>query len=277
MNAAMRARRFSASSARSTRPALGAGAPGRRPRRRSRIAQRLGAAGARRRGCWRRAASARRGAGDFLEPTLRALLPDPSHLTTWTRAVARLAGAVRGGEPIAVFGDYDVDGATSVGAAGALLPRRRRRHRRLHPGPHEEGYGPNAPALRGCRREGARVVVTRRLRHHRLRAAGRSRARPGSTSSWSTTTWPRPRCRGAARWSIPNRLDETSPHTQLAAVGVAFLLVVGVNRALARGRLVRRAAAGAGPAAAGSTSWRWARSATWCRSPASTARWCARA
>src|SRR5262249_19148856 len=56
---------------------------------------------------------------DFLEPTLRKFLPDPSHLKDMDVAVARLVRAVREGEKIVVFGDYDVDGATS----SALLTR----------------------------------------------------------------------------------------------------------------------------------------------------------
>src|SRR5689334_6176170 len=53
-------------------------------------------------------------AESFLEPRLRDLLPDPSHLKDMDAAVARLVAAIRAGEPVAVFGDYDVDGATSA-------------------------------------------------------------------------------------------------------------------------------------------------------------------
>src|SRR3712207_2596174 len=86
-------------------------------------------------------------APSFLAPPLRGQLPDPSHLRDMTPAVARLVRAIRDGESIVVFGDYDVDGATSaalllrffaaVGArASVYVPDRLR-----------EGYGPNAPAL----------------------------------------------------------------------------------------------------------------------------------
>jgi single-stranded-DNA-specific exonuclease len=96
----------------------------------------------------------------FLAPRLRDQLPDPSHLRDMDRAVARLLRAVHDGEPIVVFGDYDVDGATSaalllrffaaVGAhASVYVPDRMR-----------EGYGPNAPALLRLKAEGAAVVVT---------------------------------------------------------------------------------------------------------------------
>jgi len=87
------------------------------------------------------------GVPDFLEPTLRRFLPDPLHLKDMDVAVARLVRAVQAGERIVVFGDYDVDGATSSalllrffrsvgGNIGVYIPDRRK-----------EGYGPNAPAL----------------------------------------------------------------------------------------------------------------------------------
>ncbi|MFN7611904.1 MAG: single-stranded-DNA-specific exonuclease RecJ, partial [Alphaproteobacteria bacterium] len=54
------------------------------------------------------------GVAEFLNPTLRALLPDPSHLRDMEKAVARLVRAIEQRETVAIFGDYDVDGATSV-------------------------------------------------------------------------------------------------------------------------------------------------------------------
>src|SRR3984957_48666 len=97
---------------------------------------------------------------DFLDPTLRKFLPDPSHLKDMDAAVARLVRAVRAGERIVVFGGYDAEGPTSSalllrffravgGNIGVYIPDRRR-----------EGYGPNAPALLKLRQEGAAVVVT---------------------------------------------------------------------------------------------------------------------
>ena len=60
-------------------------------------------------------------AADFLEPTLRALLPDPSVLMDMDRTALRLADAVRRGETVAVFGDYDVDGACSAAIMASML------------------------------------------------------------------------------------------------------------------------------------------------------------
>ncbi|MBX9698007.1 MAG: DHH family phosphoesterase, partial [Acetobacteraceae bacterium] len=98
-------------------------------------------------------------APDFLEPTLRALLPDPSTLADMDAAAARLADAVRRGETVAVFGDYDVDGACS----GALMVRALRALgcQVTHYVPHRltEGYGPNTAAMRELCARGATLIV----------------------------------------------------------------------------------------------------------------------
>ncbi len=65
-------------------------------------------------------------AAQYLDPTLRELMPDPSSLQDMDAAVARLAQAIEWGEKIAVFGDYDVDGACSgAGRDGVHQSRRR--------------------------------------------------------------------------------------------------------------------------------------------------------
>ncbi len=170
-------------------------------------------------------------AADFLNPTLRAWLPDPGHLIDMDKAVARLVAAVSAGERIAVFGDYDVDGATSaaflcrflaaVGAeATVYIPDRRR-----------EGYGPKAPALLRLRERGAALLITVDCgtnAHAALAAA----AGAGLDVIVVDHHVPGPSLPPAVAVINPNRLDESSPHGQLAAVGVAFLLGVAVNRGL---------------------------------------------
>lgn len=167
----------------------------------------------------------------YLNPTLRALLPDPSELPDMDVAVARVAQAIRRGEPVAVFGDYDVDGATSAAllqrffrAAGVEL-------RVYIPDRLREGYGPNAPALRGLAADGIRLVVTvdcGTLAHAALAEA----AEAGLDVVVLDHHLAEPALPKAAAVVNPNRIDRPSPYRQLAAVGVVFLLAVGVNRAL---------------------------------------------
>ena len=83
----------------------------------------------------------------FLDPTLRALLPDPSVLIDMDVAADRLAHAVQHGETVGVFGDYDVDGACSAALMVTLLRAAWLRGADHVPDRMMEGYGPNGPAL----------------------------------------------------------------------------------------------------------------------------------
>jgi single-stranded-DNA-specific exonuclease len=170
-------------------------------------------------------------AAGFLNPTLRDLLPDPFHLRDMKVAADRLADAVMGGQPIGIFGDYDVDGATS----SALLSRFFQAvggSVMVHiPDRMAEGYGPNAPALLAMRAKGAGVVVTVDCG---VTAFGplEQAAEAGLdviVVDHHAAEVALPRAFAVVN---PNRLDDDSPHGHLAAVGVAFLLVVAVLRRL---------------------------------------------
>jgi single-stranded-DNA-specific exonuclease len=168
---------------------------------------------------------------DFLEPTLRRFLPDPGHLKDMDAAVERLVRAVRDGERIVVFGDYDVDGATSSalllrffravgGNIGVYIPDRRK-----------EGYGPNTAALLKLKAEGAAVVVTVDCGVTAFEPLAEAR-RAGLDTIVVDHHMAEMALPDAVAVVDPNRLDDSSPHKQMAAVGVAFLLAIGVNRAL---------------------------------------------
>jgi single-stranded-DNA-specific exonuclease len=170
-------------------------------------------------------------AEDYLNPTLRAALPDPSHLRDMDKAVERLVRAIGAGEGIAVFGDYDVDGATS----SALL-RRFFRACGVEPIVYipdrlKEGYGPNGAAMRALAAQGARIVITVDCgvtAHEPLEVA----ADAGLDVIVVDHHVAEPKLPQALAVINPNRLDETSPHGNLAAVGVTYLLVIALNRAL---------------------------------------------
>ena len=130
----------------------------------------------------------------FLAPTLRALLPDPGVLADMAPASARLAKAVRAGETVAVFGDYDVDGACSGALAALVLGELGCPILSYVPDRLAEGYGPNLPALRGLIARGARLLLCVDCGHLRATRVRRNSRAPASTSSCSTTT-PRRRCR----------------------------------------------------------------------------------
>lgn len=167
----------------------------------------------------------------FLKPTLRDQLPDPSHLLDLDNAVARLETAIRGRETVAVFSDYDVDGATSA----ALLQRFFRAIGQdltvYIPDRLSEGYGPNGPALQRLRDAGVSLVVTLDCGTTAFEALETAAAAGLEVLvvDHHAADSRLPRAQAVVN---PNRLDETSPHGHLAAIGVTFLLVVGLNRTL---------------------------------------------
>jgi single-stranded-DNA-specific exonuclease len=170
---------------------------------------------------------------DFLDPTVRAALPDPSHLEDMDAAATRLADAIEAGEAIAVFGDYDVDGATSAALLQHYLRAVGHQARIYVPDRLREGYGPNAEALLRLHADGAALVVTVDCgitAHAPLAAA----AEAGLDVIVIDHHVAEPALPPAVAVVNPNRLDDASPHKQLAAVGVAFLLVVALNRELRR-------------------------------------------
>ncbi|WP_158745071.1 single-stranded-DNA-specific exonuclease RecJ, partial [Acidisphaera sp. L21] len=172
------------------------------------------------------------GVADFLTPTLRALLPDPSVLLDMDAAASRLAHAVQHGETVGVFGDYDVDGACSS-AVMALLLRGLGCPVLTHvPDRMREGYGPNAPALLALAGKGATLVVCVDCGT----AAGETLAVLAGRADvlvldHHKAEGPPPAVLATVN---PNRLDDTSGLRGLCAAGVAFLAAIATLRTLRR-------------------------------------------
>lgn len=171
----------------------------------------------------------------FLKPTLRATLPDPSLLADMDVAAERLASAVAAGQRVAVFADYDVDGATSAALLSRFFAALGRSVRIYVPDRLNEGYGPSSAAMRQLRDEGAAVVVTvdcGTTSHDALAAAAEVGLDVIVVDHHKAEATLPP----ALAVVNPNRPDDESGQGHLAAVGVTFMLVVAVNRALrARG------------------------------------------
>lgn len=181
---------------------------------------------------------ARRGVGldaveRFLDPTLKAELPDPSVLKDMDAAAARLADAVEGGRAVGLFADYDVDGATSA----ALMTRYLRAvgsEAIVHiPDRIDEGYGPNLPALQGLAARGAGVVACLDCGILAVDTLGEARA-AGLDVMVIDHHLAGPGLPAAVAVVNPNRLDEDGALGQLAACGVTFLVLVALNRELRR-------------------------------------------
>ena len=170
----------------------------------------------------------------YLNPSLRDDLPDPARFRDVETAAGRLADAVQAGEPVAVFGDYDVDGGTSAALLHRVLGRLGVPARIYIPDRCSEGYGPKPEALRTLRDEGHRLVVCvdcGTTAFDPLDAA----AEMGLEVLVVDHHTAEPRLPTASAVVNPNRIDETGAHGQMAAVGVTFLLLIALNRTL-RGR-----------------------------------------
>ncbi|MCH2546461.1 MAG: single-stranded-DNA-specific exonuclease RecJ [Alphaproteobacteria bacterium] len=171
-------------------------------------------------------------AEDFLAPTLRNLLPDPSHLLDMDKAAERLAIAIANNETIAIFGDYDVDGATSAALLFRYLRATGVRNILIHiPDRIIEGYGPNSAAMQDLKARGASLVIT-------VDCGAVSFAPLADAAHIGLDVIVMDHHIGdvqlpqAVAVVNPNRFDETSEHKHMAAVGVCFLFVVATNRVL---------------------------------------------
>jgi single-stranded-DNA-specific exonuclease len=170
------------------------------------------------------------GVQDYLEPSLRKLLPDPLCLMDMETAAERIAGAVRRGEPIAVLGDYDVDGA----CASAMLHdffRACGTPTQIHiPDRIFEGYGPNCVAVRKLKEAGAKLLITvdcGTVSHGPLGEATKIGIDPIVLDHHiAQEILPN------AIVVNPNRQDDLSGLGYLCAAGVVFLTLIAVRRKL---------------------------------------------
>jgi single-stranded-DNA-specific exonuclease len=167
----------------------------------------------------------------YLAPSLRTWLPDPAKFADMDMAAERLARAIRAGEGIALFGDYDVDGATSVALMSRFLRALGANPQIYIPDRLREGYGPTAPAMRRLGEEGAKVVLTLDCGTGQHTALASARAF-GLDVIVVDHHLAEPALPPAAAIVNPHRLDRAGPAPELAAVGLAFLLSVAVNRRL---------------------------------------------
>ena len=169
----------------------------------------------------------------YLDPTVRRLLPDPHVLTAMEAAAGRIADAIAREESVAIFGDYDVDGATS-----AALLARYLRSCGLDPIVHIpdrifEGYGPNVAAIRSFVERGATLLVTVDCGSTSLEALAEAKTL-GLDAVVIDHHQADEELPPAVAIVNPNRADDLSGLGHLAAVGLVFLTLVAVSRQLRR-------------------------------------------
>ena len=167
-------------------------------------------------------------------PTLRDFLPDPSIFADMDKGASRLADAVEAGETIAIFGDYDVDGATSAALLTLLLRRLGIDPMIYIPDRLMEGYGPSGKALVDLKDKGASLAITVDCGAQAFDALAEAAA-----AGLDVIVCDHHQCSTLLPVTVaminPNRLDESvdgASHGHLAAVGMAFLLGVALLREL---------------------------------------------
>jgi single-stranded-DNA-specific exonuclease len=168
----------------------------------------------------------------FLDPTLRAMLPDPSCLTDMDVAAERLADAVTRGESVGVFGDYDVDGACAAALMTSVLRGLGCQVFTHVPDRMLEGYGPNSAALRGLAERGAGLIVCVDCgtAAHEAFAPLHNLA-DLIVFDHHKSEGPPPLIAATVN---PNRLDCTSGLHAICATGVAFIACIALLRTLRR-------------------------------------------
>jgi single-stranded-DNA-specific exonuclease len=169
----------------------------------------------------------------FLDPSIKALMPDPSTLRDMDKAAARLADAIEAHAPVAVFGDYDVDGASSSALLARYLAHHGTPARIYIPDRIFEGYGPNAAAIETLIKEGAKLIVTvdcGTTSFEPLAVAKRMKTDVVVIDHHQAdATLP-----DVHALVNPNRQDDISGLGALCAAGVTFMTLVAVTRELRR-------------------------------------------
>jgi single-stranded-DNA-specific exonuclease len=169
----------------------------------------------------------------YLDPTIKRLLPDPHGLTAMPVAAARIADAVASGESVAIFGDYDVDGATASALLAYFL-----RQCGIDPIIHIpdrifEGYGPNVDAIRSFAGRGVKLLITVDCGTTSIEPLTEAK-KLGLDTVVIDHHQADENLPPAVAIVNPNRADDLSGLGHLAAVGLVFVTLVALARELRR-------------------------------------------
>jgi single-stranded-DNA-specific exonuclease len=168
---------------------------------------------------------------EYLNPTLKSLMPDPSTLQDMDVATERFTKAIRNKEPIAIFGDYDVDGASSVALIRKFLFAHNHEAQFYIPDRTLEGYGPSITAFEQLVADGAKLIIT--VDCGTMAFVPITRAKElGADVIVLDHHQAEEQLPDAMAVINPNRLDDVSGQGHLAAAGVVYLFLVAATRTL---------------------------------------------
>lgn len=181
------------------------------------------------------------GAPEFVDPTLRNLMPDPATLTDMDNAAGRIADAILRRETVAIFGDYDVDGACSSALMARFLKHYGIQHSIYIPDRIFEGYGPNPDAMRDLVAKGATLIVTVDCGTNSAPSITAAKQAGADVVVLDHHQVGGDLPEDAVAIVNPNREDDISLQGHLCAAGVVFLTLVQVTK------ILRERGKGAGP------------------------------
>lgn len=174
---------------------------------------------------------------DYLHPTLKHLMPDPSHLLGMKEGVERLVHTIATREKIAVFGDYDVDGATSTALLKQYFSAIGVDLMMYIPDRMKEGYGPTIPAFDLLIKQGVKLIITVDCGTVAFEPIAHAKAK-GVDVIVMDHHLSQAQLPEAVAVINPNRIDQESNCRNCAAVGVVFMVLVALNRHLRETNLI---------------------------------------
>ena len=170
-------------------------------------------------------------AQEFLNPAIRNLMPDPDVLTDMDVVTDRIAAAIKSDESVAIFGDYDVDGACASALMFRFLAAHGQNPRIYIPDRIFEGYGPNPDAIRELAQGGATLIITVDCGATSFEALEEA-AKLGVDVVVLDHHQMGPETPKSVGLINPNRQDDLSGLGYLCAAGVVFVTLASVIRKL---------------------------------------------
>ena len=167
----------------------------------------------------------------FLNPSIKNFLPDPNNLVDMDKSTARTIKAISEKEKIGIFGDYDVDGATSTALLGNYFSKLNLDYQIYIPDRKKEGYGPTIQSFKELIDNNVRIIFTvdcGTLSFEAIKYANKNNVDVIVLDHHQSEI------KLPSAFSIvnPNRLDDKSNLQYLCAAGVSFMFLVSLNRSL---------------------------------------------
>ena len=167
----------------------------------------------------------------FLNPTIKNLLPNPLRLKDMKNAVERTYSSIINNELIGIFGDYDVDGATSTALLARYFLSIKQKIKTYIPDRKKEGYGPTVESFKNLIKSGVKIIFTVDCGTSSFEAVNKAQEQNIDViildHHQSDIKLP-----DACALVNPNRYDETSELNYLCAAGVCFVYLVALNKKL---------------------------------------------